>query len=216
MRVIFVAIVAALLAAAIALGQRSVQYTSCSSNNCRPDTCQSQEFAQGDCLSIQGKPQASATLTCGKDGAQMCSRAQLFSDSKCTDRAAVIDSVCNTCNNQRQIACGALFDATFFVQNCTAGTDCNDCPPPTITPYKKCKNYAPNSYVEIWSPEKCTDVNLNIYPNSTQCQGGSIQQKYWSGRCNQGVSVQCVSNSTASLRPKKAITLPAHLLQRIA
>ena len=176
-----------------------VQYSQCSDNNCG-GSCGAQTFPSGQCLQVQGTNQ-SVMVSCGKTP-NFCMRAITYSDAKCTRRVSTDDTVCNSCQNGFTIACGALFDATFWVRNCTDNM-CANCNGPVIVPYKKCKQLAPGVFGIVNAPQSCNIVNFNLYTAASDCTGNMAPAQYWSGHCNKGLILTC-SNSSTPLSPQVA------------
>lgn len=185
----------------------SISYSYCSDGNCAAGTCSSQNLPTGQCLQIQGSTSTSVKLSCSNASNIFCSGAGFYSDSKCTDRIANADTVCNSCQNGYSIACGALFGATFITNNCTLpdgdnDPTCNSCAGPTIVPYKQCHSLPQTTnYVMIESPAPCNGVvNWELYQNSSTCEGTPVQAQYQSGHCNIGQTFTCNSFSGEALK----------------
>lgn len=172
-----------------------VNVTNCADQLCESG-CQSQIFQQNQCLTVDGEDDLTVKLSC-YTGNSMCVHATIYQDSQCKVHtgSVAVDTVCNSCQSNYTISCGALHNALFWAVNCTDNA-CQNCGGAIIVPFQKCTLVRPFGYVLVQGVYKCPAVQVTNFP-SKDCSGTSWQFFYPSAHCVAGTIMQCQPASIA-------------------
>lgn len=168
----------------------TVSVSTCSDGQCTSD-CQSQSFTAGECLRIESTTNT-ATLTCGDSNA-MCNDLKIYEDAQCSDstQMALANNVCDSCQSNFTVSCGALHDAIFVASSCV-DTACQNCANVTIVPFQKCVHVPSVGYALVTRVNACQAVTYTTYDGSS-CAGTNYVQSYESGSCFDGTTMTCSS-----------------------
>ena len=181
-----------LLIASVCLAKNSVTLTNCNDGNCASG-CRKQVFDTDQCLQETAKND-SLKLSC-YTGPSMCAETRMYSDSSCKNLRSTLYTVCQSCQGNYTLSCGALRNALWWIANCTDRA-CDECGGATIVPFNNCTNVNPGQWVIATRVFACTAVNIKTYPTSMKCTGSNYDFQYPGGYCHGGTILQCGKNGT--------------------
>jgi hypothetical protein len=181
---VVVALVVALASA------QTVSVVSCQDGQCSTG-CQTQSFTAGECLELEGSSDT-VELTC-TDTNEMCNDLKIYQDAQCSVASEMVlaSNVCDSCQSNFTVSCGALHDAVFIASTCT-DVACQTCANVTIVPFQTCKQVPNVGYAFVTRVNACQAVTYTTYEGAS-CTGTKFAQSYDSGSCFDGTTMTCSS-----------------------
>jgi hypothetical protein len=177
-------------AMAVAHAAKVVTVTNCADGQCSTG-CQSQQFKEGECLTEENTGNT-VELSCFS-GPTFCNDLKVWNDPQCSDQSqmALASNVCNSCQANFSVSCGALHQALFVAVNCT-DTACQNCGGAVIVPFGKCTQVSPLGWLTVTAVTSCVGVGFQTFYGSSNCQSANNYTAYYqSGKCFEGTKLTC-------------------------
>jgi len=171
-----------LVGAAWYVAAETISVETCQDEACTTG-CTTNKFQAGQCLQNQNGD--GVYLNCAKPPT-FCNNLKIYADSSCADESTVTqaNNVCESCQNNFTVSCGALQSAIFLAVNCT-DTACQNCTGVKIVPFGKCTYVPPLGYAYLTNVHSCTAITVTTFV-AAGCSGTNYSYMMESGKCFEG------------------------------